>query len=705
VSKKLFSITVLVLFILVCSQAPLNRNTFFASASEPSNLKLYVGPTSVLADNDVYDSIFVQLRDSKGAPARAQQDTTIHLSSSLISIGTVDPVITIPADSTYASANFYSTYTPGTTIITATASGYTTVQTSITTVGPVPSKLAVYSFTPTIPADGGSYPAVVVQLQDHAGSPAKAPIGDVNVELSSSNVKVGTVVSSVAIKAGNTYAVANFTTTNAAGSADITALTSGYSSGLTTITTQQIGGQAANLKIYVEPPSVPADGVTYRHVAVQLQDSSGKIAQAAGSVTIDLSSSDTAVGTVDPTTTIGPTGTYALANFRSTYKSGTTTITAAATNCRSSQAPLTTVGPIPSKLAVYCVPSFLPADNRSYDAIIVQLQDSGGKPARDPSGSVTVHLSSSKPETGNVSATVTIPYGKTHSAASFFSTYTAGSTTITALTSDYESGQSKVTTYIIDQITLNVSVTAQPATVSSGEQATISVYVAYNGSSPAPGVNIQLTSDNGGSFSAPADEGNGYYTSVFTAPSVTKQTVCTILAKASEVGYNSGQATVQVTVDSIIHTGNILLHIKDDSDNALSEADITSTTQPPGIIPLSGITDDNGTLAFNNVLEGSYTFQITKSGYDTTNETITVTASQTADQTINLSKTPSLLPPLPILIAIIAIVIAIVLIIIVIRRRRISSSTSPSSTSEKEAQQPATEKSKPTEYTNPYTQP
>ena len=42
-----------------------------------------------------YNCIFVQLQDSSGQPARALQDTTISLSSSLTNIGTVDPSIII----------------------------------------------------------------------------------------------------------------------------------------------------------------------------------------------------------------------------------------------------------------------------------------------------------------------------------------------------------------------------------------------------------------------------------------------------------------------------------------------------------------------------------------------------------------------------------------------------------------------------------
>lgn len=672
-SKKLFSITMLILLVFVCSQAAFNKSIFLVSASEPSNLKIYVGPPSVLADNSVYDSIFVQLQDSKGVPARARQDTMIRLSSSKTNIGSVDPVITVPAGFTYAVAKFNSTYTPGSTTITAAASGYMTVQASITTVGPVPSNLAVYGFPPAVPADGGSYPAIIVQLQDLNGIPAKAPIGDVNVTLSSSNVIAGTVDPFVVIKGGTTYAVATFDTTNAPGSAVITGQASGYSSGQATITTQQIGGQPTNLKVYVGPPTVPADGVAYEQVAVQLQDSSGTIAQASSDVAVALSSSDTAVGTVEPNIIINYTQVYALANFYSTYRSGTTAITAAATNYTSSQAFLTTVGPVPSKLAVYCVPSSLPADGSSYDAIVVQLQDSLGTPAKDPVGNITVYLFSSVPQAGDVSPTVVIPFGKTHSTGSFFSTYTANSTTITAQTSGYDPGQAAVTTYLIDQYTLNVSVTAQPTTINSTEQTTVTAYVTYDGTSPTLGATVNFTSDNGGAFSATTDEKNGYYTSVFTAPTVTKQTVCTILANATKPGYTSGQGNAQVTVNSTTHIGNILLHIEDDSGNALSEANVITVTQPTSILQLSDITDDAGNIVFDNVLEGSYTVQITKSGYEAKNETISVTAGQTTDQTISLSNTPSPWPPTPILIAIVAIVvIAIAIIALVLRKYKIS---------------------------------
>ena len=138
----------------------------FAFAAEPAKLKIYLGPNKVPADNSIYECIFVQLQDSTGKPARALEDTIISLSSSLTSVGTLDPTITIPAGETSAVATFDSTFTPGSTTITATASGFATVQASLSTIAPVPIKLGLYGFPSVVPADGSPYEALVVQLQD-----------------------------------------------------------------------------------------------------------------------------------------------------------------------------------------------------------------------------------------------------------------------------------------------------------------------------------------------------------------------------------------------------------------------------------------------------------------------------------------------------------------------------------------------------------
>ena len=211
-SNKLLA-TIIIALILTSAVVAFTQGTNFASATGPAKLNIVVGPSSVPADNNAYNCIFVQLQDSSGQPARAVQDTVITLSSSLTNIGTVSPSVTISKGSTYATASFSSTFAPGTSTISASATGYSTVQSSVTTIGLIPSSIAVYGLPSTLPADGGSYNAILVQLQDSSGYPARAPHGGVQVSLACQDTSIGSVATSVTILEGQTYAVANFTTT------------------------------------------------------------------------------------------------------------------------------------------------------------------------------------------------------------------------------------------------------------------------------------------------------------------------------------------------------------------------------------------------------------------------------------------------------------------------------------------------------------
>ncbi len=670
---KRFLVFACVFMLMICGCASV-AFAFGASASASSNavqLKLFMGPTSVLADNQPYDAVVVQLQNSRGIPVRAATDLEVSLSSAIVGIGTVDPSVTISKGATYAIANFYSTFTPGTTTITATASGYTTVQAPIITVGPLPSVLAVYGFPATLPADGGTYNALVVQLQDSSGAPARAPLEGIEVTLSSSNAVVAAVDPSIIIEGGKTYAVASIKTSTVKGSAVITSIASGYSSKQATITTQNMTpNYPTALKITLGPPKVLADGNTYAQVSVQLQNSSAKIARAIEPMTVTLSSSAEAVGTVEQTITIPAGETFATATFTTTYRSGSTTIMAAATNCTANQATLTTVGPIPSKLAVYAAPVALPADGKAYEVIHVQLQDSRGKPAKDPLGDVIVYLFSSAPDAGNSSTTLTIPFGKTYATASFFTTLTANLTTITAQASGYDPGQVKITTYLIDQYSLETTLTADPESVNANNQTTIRAYVTFNGSNPATRINLNFTANKGGNFTGLREEGDGYYTITFNAPKVTRQTVCTITANATKTGYTSTNATIEVTVNSnSAQTKSLQLHVVEDNGDPINDAVIMSQTQPPGASTLSGITNVTGYVTFANAVEGNYTIQVTKEGYEAKTQTIQLGSSQPTQFTVNIAKTQSG-DPLQLIMVVAVVIVAVLGAILFIRKRR-----------------------------------
>lgn len=636
--RRNFQRMLAVFFIFLCLTF---SEVSFVSVSEsslPSRLQVYVGPRMVLADNRVHDCILVQLQDSRGRPARATEDIIVTLSSSRTDIGSVDPKVTIASGKTYAIARFYSTYTAGSTTITAIASGYTSGQAVMSTAGPIPSRIAVFAFPPVVPADRKAYDSIIVQLQDAAGKPARAPIGDINVTLASSEIIVGAVNSTVTIQSGKTYAVTKFYSTNNSGSTTITAIAPGYSSGQAKVTTSQTGGPPSKLKVYAAPPKLSAEGISYESICVQLEDSDEKIARSSNRTEVNLASSDISVGTVDSTVTIQPNKTYAITKFYSTYRSGSTMITAIAPNYTSGQAAVATFGPIPSGIAIYALPPLIPADNEAY-SIIVQLQDSGGTPARDPIGDVTSILSSSDTEIGEVNSTVIIPFGDTYCTTKLYSKYSAGSTTITAVASGYASGHTVIKSYIIDPL-LTVSAKAYPDSIPSGGEATIRVHVTDNTLNPAPpvpGATIELTSDGGGSLSSITDERNGYYSAIFTAPVVDTESICTLMAVASKFGYAHGEGQVKVTV---FGGGSIHIQVKSSDGSLVSGAAVSSTSQPSRQPPLSGTTNSEGYVEFKNIRAGSYAFTVDKSGFETSNIQINVISGQTAKENVSLSSTP-----------------------------------------------------------------
>jgi hypothetical protein len=644
--KKIITITMTIL-ILTSAFLVFNQNISSASTSGPSRLSIYTGPNSVLADNSIYNCIFVQLQDSSGQPARALQDTTISLSSSLTNIGIADPSITIPKGDTYASANFYSTLTSGTTTITASVTGFSTVQAALTTITPIPSAIAVFVFPSTLPADGGTYPAIMVQLQDSSGSPQRAPPNGVNVTLSCSDTDVGDVTPSVVtIPYGQTYAIANFTTTTTPSTtpATITTLANGYSPKQVAITTKSVTSAPKNLRIFVGPNQILADNNQYPQIAVELQDTLGNIAAATSNITIALISTDVSIGQVNSTLTIGPESqfqTYGIATLKTTYKAGTTYIVAAATNLNPDQQLITTVEFIPPKIAVYAVPSILPSDNSTYPAIQVQLQDSRGQPAKNLEGDVSVNLFSQHPDVATISSTVIIPSGKTQTTGNLTVTNAPGITQITAQASGYTTGQTSITTYLIDYSPLQITVTANPTNVNNGNNTGITAYVTANGA-PVTGATVQFTSNNGGTFATTTEQGNGYYNTSFTAPSFSIATTCTVTASGSKTGYLSAQGTTQITVTPAptatptptptptpsptptptINTGTITLRIEDSQGNPLNNTIVSSTAQPTGMQPLFDITNATGYVTFQNTTAGSYTFKIIKEGYPPQNETI-----------------------------------------------------------------------------------
>ena len=426
-----------------------------------------------------------------------------------------------------------------------------------------------------------------------------------------------------------------------------------------------------------------------------------------------MASTDNSIASTDQRVTIPLNSTYGIAAFYSTYRAGTVTITAAANNFNIDQQTMTTIGYTPSKLAVYCAPSTLPADNSTCQVIQVQLQDSQGRPARNPDSAATIRLFSSNPQVANISATITIPFGQTQAFGNISLSTAPGATNITAIASNYTTGQAITTTYLIDYSTLQITTTANPQSLNSGNSSQIIAFVTADGS-PTIGANVTFSSDNGGTFANSIDQGNGTYQVTFTPPNFSSTANCVISTNATKTGYLSSQIATQITVapaltliPTPVPTSNptptftptptatttpgptvkptpsptptvisaLTFQIKDEQGSPLNDTLVTSIVQPVGAQALTEITNATGYVSFQNATAGTYTFKIIKAGYPQTNETLdddgqplTLSIPLTANTRINPNFNNDLIVTIAVIITVI--IAAAVISLLLVKRRK-----------------------------------
>src|SRR3989304_5575630 len=132
---------------------------------------------------------------------------------------------------------------------------------------PQKSEALVLAVTPapsTVPANGGEYSIVVVQIQNSTGFPVPAP-ADTPIILSSSKLEVGSVESTLTILKGASFAIAKFRSTTTPGVTTVTAAATGFTVGANTLTT--VDPSSSPMKLVVElspkqqPPETNATGI------------------------------------------------------------------------------------------------------------------------------------------------------------------------------------------------------------------------------------------------------------------------------------------------------------------------------------------------------------------------------------------------------------------------------------------------------------
>jgi len=417
-------------------------STIKYKASAPATLKTFLGPPKVWANDETYDNtIFVQLLNSTGFPTKATAAKTVSLASSNPTVGTASPVsFTIPIGSMYGKVAFDSTNKPGTTSITASASGLTSAPpVTMNTHGYVPSQVKTYTMlTQSLADDSWESNWIVAMLQDSSGRPARAQTAAA-VTYSSSNPSVGTVSSSPTIPLGQILDGVWFDSTFTKGTTTLSGFSS-YPVSSTTVTT--VGPTPTKLGLYLAPSKVWADSRTYYEtVHIVLQDTSGNPVRAPNNIDVILTSSKPTVGTVDTTpVTISSGSDSAHTWFQSTSTAGTTTITASAAGYTSGSATMTTTAkptvvpyPTPTELVIEGVPKYISANSWYSYSLSVSLRDASDKPAR-ATQNIGVAVQSSDRLVGEATENLEIPKDDFWSNyLDFSTTYTPGTTTLTAI--------------------------------------------------------------------------------------------------------------------------------------------------------------------------------------------------------------------------------------------------------------------------------
>jgi hypothetical protein len=451
-------ILVLVLLGLALLPAYSTSAATIPQSGTPAILVIQSVPPNLPADGKQYQSIVISLQDIHNRPSLAVVPIIVNLFSSQPNVAAVNATVAIAAGHDYTMATLTTTNTPGTTVITASSTGFQSAFVAVLTVTPsgLASELRVFPAPASILSNPGESDGLIyVELQDQTGLPAKSAT-DVQVQLSTSApLVVGLPVNNVTIPAGQIYATVTYALpSTSVGSATISAFSTGFSSGNAVVNVISSTGNVPCCKVVVkgvlETQSqtsiiLPADGRSYSALEVLLVDVLGNPVRApSGGLLIQLSSSKNTVASV-PSSVFLPSGSsFEITNAFTGFLAGVSNITAFSQGYIGSSTTVQTVIPAPSKLNIYVAPTPKILSSLDQVVLVVQLQDSAGNPARAKAGT-TILVTSSNSTVVSPTLFLTINKGD-----DFISTLVkasaVGTTTFTASSSGLSSSQVVLTT-------------------------------------------------------------------------------------------------------------------------------------------------------------------------------------------------------------------------------------------------------------------
>ena len=417
-----------------------------------------------------------------------------------------------------------------------------------------PSQLLVNIIPPKLPADGGSYPAVVVSLEDSSGRPSVA-LTAITVYLVSSSENVAGVQNPMTIAQGHLFATANLTTTVTPGTTTITASSAGLQTASTSVTTATPSGFPYSLKVYLAPEKVLSGPVYHGLVVVELLDQLHLPAVAGSDTVVQLSSSNTAVANVSQDSLVIHSGDIlASGNYSTAYIPGSATVTAIASGLHTGSDTVTVTGSSPLFLYVSAQPAIIGL--QSTGRLTLGLTDSNGDPTRAPA-TLTVQITSSNLTVATTPSQVVIPAGSSFALTSYTTTAVPGNASLTFSASGLNSGtpikvKSVQASLTPNQLEVLVGPTLVLADKGSYSAVTVSLLYCLSGVSskctpavapPFHPITFKLTSSNTQVGSVPSSvtiqPGSGSAAVLFTSTFLPGKTTLTAFVNGLQTGQQS----------------------------------------------------------------------------------------------------------------------------------------------------------------------
>jgi hypothetical protein len=392
------------------------------------------------ADGGKYSAV-LQLQTPDKRPVQAPFDIEIDLLSSDPAVVSLPNRVVMKEGQTFVKVDLLTTEKAGEVTISGLGAGIAAATGKVKTTrtqGLEPTKLDVYSHYTSVLPDARFVGKLYIQLLNaqNLPAPAKTPI---EVTISSGDTDVVSVPGKVIIAQGTTGEFVDFTPGIKSGSTRVTASASGLASGKVDIRTVDLVGE--KIAIDIAPDVIPATKGSETTATIQLVDSRGSPVKPSKSVSVFLKSSNDTIATVEENVVIDPGRSYVRTTIVAQGRVGDAEITAFTSGYESAKAKIKAVEPATQgeKLVLYISPKLLPPDNTAHDAVLIQIQDKGGRPYTPRAGELEILLTSSSTEIGVTEEQVDFVSNRHYAITKFTTRFVVGKTTITAAVTGYAS--------------------------------------------------------------------------------------------------------------------------------------------------------------------------------------------------------------------------------------------------------------------------